>query len=66
MSILASALVNMWISKGKKTTPGDFLPDWYKVPVTPRPRQSAQEMLAIFRRGTAAVGGRVTRGTGAE
>lgn len=59
MGILASSLVNMWVSKGHKTTPGDFLPEWHKAPIAPRPRQSAQEMLALFRRGTKAAGGRI-------
>jgi hypothetical protein len=61
MGILASSLVNMWISKGSKTKPVDFMPDWHKATLTPRPRQSAQDMLAVFRRGTQAAGGRIKK-----
>jgi hypothetical protein len=57
MGILASALVNVWISKGQKTTPSDFIPDWHKAPFTPRPRQTARQMFAILKRGTAQVHG---------
>jgi hypothetical protein len=66
MAILASALVNCWTGKGRKTTPADFLPDFYGPPATftPKKRQSPQEMLAVLRRGTAAVGGRVVKKAG--
>lgn len=61
MGILASALVNMWSAKGRRTTPADFLPNFQQTTFTPRARQTPQQMLAILRRGTVRAGGRVVK-----
>lgn len=66
MGISTSALVNMWISKGQRIKPTDFIPDFYKAyrsrykPIAQA--QDPMQMMSVLLQGTKKVGGAIKDG----
>ena len=57
--IVASTMANLWRSKGEPSKPSDFMPEFGDV--KPKPRQTPEEMAAIFASFAAAHNARLAR-----